>query len=50
METTIEVIDIALYDRVKNPKEYIPNFLRVMASTAFSLSAVNISYCNNLFK
>jgi hypothetical protein len=40
METTLEVIDINLYKHVKKPKDYIPNFTRVLSATRFAKSAV----------
>lgn len=40
METTLEVINIKLYDKVKNPEHYIPNFMRVMAAARFSKTGV----------
>jgi hypothetical protein len=40
-ETTLEVIDIELWKHVKPAKEYIPNFMRVMAATRYARSAVN---------
>lgn len=40
METTLEVIDIKLYNSVKSPEQYIPNFMRVMAATRFSKTGV----------
>jgi len=40
METTLEVIDISLYSKVKQAEDYIPNFLRVMSATRFSKTAV----------
>lgn len=39
METTLEVIDIRLYENVKDPKDYIPNFVRVLAATRFAKTA-----------
>ncbi len=41
METTLEVIDINLYQNIKPAEEYIPNFIRIMAATRFAKSAVN---------
>jgi hypothetical protein len=41
-ETTLEVIDVNLYNAVKKPREYIPNFLRVNSASFFSKSAVYI--------
>lgn len=42
METTLEVINIKLYDSVKPADKYIPNFMRVMAATRFSKTGVTI--------
>lgn len=38
-ETTLEVVDIRLYDYVKKAENYIPNFLRVMAASRIAKSA-----------
>lgn len=38
-ETTLEIIDIEHYKNVKSPKEYIPNFLRVLYATRFARNA-----------
>lgn len=50
-ETTLEVIDINLYDSVKKANKYIPNFMRVNSATFFSMSAeewvTNFSYLNS---
>jgi hypothetical protein len=35
-ETTLEVIDIDLYKNVKGPRNYIPNFLRVLSASRFA--------------
>lgn len=40
METTLEVININLYDSVKPVDQYIPNFMRVLAATRFSKTGV----------
>lgn len=42
METTLEIINIKLYDSVKGPDAYIPNFMRVLAATRFSKTGVFI--------
>jgi hypothetical protein len=39
-ETTIEVVDASKYEKVKDPHQYIPNFMRIMAATRFAKSAV----------
>jgi hypothetical protein len=42
-ETTLDVIDVSLYNgNVKQSKDYIPNFMRVLAATRFAKSAVII--------
>ncbi len=50
-ETTIEVIDVSIYDNVKKEEEYIPNFMRVNSATFFSKSGKewvdDISYNNS---
>lgn len=38
-ETTLEVIDINLYESVKKEENYIPNFMRVNSATFFSKNA-----------
>jgi hypothetical protein len=38
-ETTLDVIDVSLYDYIKEVNTYIPNFMRVNSATFFSKSA-----------
>lgn len=38
-ETTLEVIDIEQYSKVKKADKYIPNFLRVLSASRFSKNA-----------
>jgi hypothetical protein len=38
-ETTLEIIDVNLYDYVKPADSYIPNFMRVNSATYFSKTA-----------
>jgi hypothetical protein len=42
-ETTLEVIDMNAYKKVKNSNNYIPNFMRINSATFFSQTAVNIN-------
>jgi hypothetical protein len=35
-ETTLEVIDIKKYEKVKGAEDYIPNFLRVLSASRFA--------------
>ena len=35
-ETTLEVINIKMYEHVKSAKDYIPNFLRVLSASRFA--------------
>jgi hypothetical protein len=50
-ETTLEVIDINLYNSVKEEDKYIPNFMRVNSATFFSSTAKewidNFSFYNS---
>jgi len=39
-ETTLDVIDMSLYDNINKDNRYIPNFMRVNSATYFSKSAV----------
>jgi hypothetical protein len=38
-ETTLEIVDINLYNYVKKADDYIPNFMRVNSATFFSRTA-----------
>ena len=38
-ETTLEIIDINLYSKVKDISTYLPNFMRVNSATFFSKTA-----------
>jgi hypothetical protein len=38
-ETTLDIIDMSLYDSIKDVSRYIPNFMRVNSATFFSKSA-----------
>jgi len=38
-ETTLDIIDMTLYDSIKDVSRYIPNFMRVNSATFFSKSA-----------
>ncbi len=42
-ETTLDVIDMNGYKRVKNSDSYIPNFMRINAASLFSNSGVNFA-------
>jgi hypothetical protein len=50
-ETTLEVIDVNDYDKVKKADKYIPNFMRINAATFFSKTGKewidNFSYYNS---
>lgn len=38
-ETTLDIIDMSLYDNIKEVSKYIPNFMRVNLATFFSTTA-----------
>lgn len=40
-ETTLEVIDMNAYKKVKTSNNFIPNFMRINAASLFSNSGVN---------
>lgn len=43
-ETTLEVIDMNAYKKVKSEREFIPNFLRINAATLFSNTGVIVLF------